>query len=236
MQSGRGRHPVHRRTRPRCCCSAPAGSQRMGVPLGLVARLEDIPREKIELSGGAPVTQYRGKLMPLIAIDGGIEQRPADAAAAGVRRGRPQHGPDGRRDHRRGGGPAGHRAGRRAARPAGHRGHRRPGDRRARHRLLADAGLAGLVPRRTAPTAPMPPAEARTDGGRQRLLPPAAWCRRSAPPGSGSPPSPARPRRCGCATPARCSTRSCRTSKCRTWTGWSSPARSAPAGRGRTCR
>jgi two-component system chemotaxis sensor kinase CheA len=51
------------------------GSQRMGVPLGLVARLEDIPREKIELSCGAPVTQYRGKLMPLIAIDGGIDQQ-----------------------------------------------------------------------------------------------------------------------------------------------------------------
>jgi two-component system chemotaxis sensor kinase CheA len=47
------------------------GSQRMGVPLGLVARLEDIPREKIEFSCGATVTQYRGKLMPLIAIDGG---------------------------------------------------------------------------------------------------------------------------------------------------------------------
>jgi two-component system chemotaxis sensor kinase CheA len=49
-------------------------SQRMGVPLGLVARLEDIPRAKIEMSCGMPVTQYRGKLMPLIAIDGGIER------------------------------------------------------------------------------------------------------------------------------------------------------------------
>jgi two-component system chemotaxis sensor kinase CheA len=51
-----------------------AGSaQKMAVPLGLVARLEDIPREKIELSGGAPVTQYRGKLMPLIALSGAID-------------------------------------------------------------------------------------------------------------------------------------------------------------------
>ena len=50
-------------------------NHRKGVPLGLVARLEDIPREKIELSCGAPVTQYRGKLMPLIAIDGGIDQQ-----------------------------------------------------------------------------------------------------------------------------------------------------------------
>jgi two-component system chemotaxis sensor kinase CheA len=46
-----------------------AGSeQTMAVPLGLVARLEDIPRDKIELSCGAPVTQYRGKLMPLVAL------------------------------------------------------------------------------------------------------------------------------------------------------------------------
>jgi len=48
-------------------------NRRMAVPLGLVARLEDIPREKIELSCGSPVTQYRGKLMPLIAIDGGMD-------------------------------------------------------------------------------------------------------------------------------------------------------------------
>jgi two-component system, chemotaxis family, sensor kinase CheA len=51
-----------------------AGSeQKMAVPLGLVARLEDIPRDKIELSAGAPVTQYRGKLMPLIALSGAID-------------------------------------------------------------------------------------------------------------------------------------------------------------------
>jgi two-component system, chemotaxis family, sensor kinase CheA len=40
------------------------GDQKLAVPLGLVARLEDIPREKIEISCGSPVTQYRGKLMP----------------------------------------------------------------------------------------------------------------------------------------------------------------------------
>jgi len=47
-----------------------AGASRMAVPLGLVARLEDIPRERIEMSCGSPVTQYRGKLMPLISIAG----------------------------------------------------------------------------------------------------------------------------------------------------------------------
>jgi two-component system, chemotaxis family, sensor kinase CheA len=52
-----------------------AGStQKMAVPLGLVARLEDIPREKIEISCGAPVTQYRGKLMPLIALSGSLDE------------------------------------------------------------------------------------------------------------------------------------------------------------------
>jgi two-component system chemotaxis sensor kinase CheA len=51
-----------------------AGSaQKMGVPLGLVARLEDIPRDKIEYSAGSPVTQYRGKLMPLIAFAGTVD-------------------------------------------------------------------------------------------------------------------------------------------------------------------
>jgi two-component system chemotaxis sensor kinase CheA len=46
------------------------GDAPMAVPLGLVARLENIPREKIETSCGQPVTQYRGKLMPLVALSG----------------------------------------------------------------------------------------------------------------------------------------------------------------------
>jgi two-component system chemotaxis sensor kinase CheA len=45
-----------------------AGNSLMAVPLGLIARLEDIPREKIESSCGQPVTQYRGKLMPLVSL------------------------------------------------------------------------------------------------------------------------------------------------------------------------
>jgi len=48
------------------------GEQPMAVPLGLVARLEDIPRDKIEMSCGAPVTQYRGKLMPLVALSSNL--------------------------------------------------------------------------------------------------------------------------------------------------------------------
>jgi two-component system chemotaxis sensor kinase CheA len=38
------------------------------VPLSLVARLEAIPREKIERSASGFLTQYRGKLMPLVPM------------------------------------------------------------------------------------------------------------------------------------------------------------------------
>jgi two-component system, chemotaxis family, sensor kinase CheA len=44
------------------------GNDRMAVPLSLVARLENIARDKIEMSSGSPVTQYRGKLMPLVSL------------------------------------------------------------------------------------------------------------------------------------------------------------------------
>jgi two-component system chemotaxis sensor kinase CheA len=39
------------------------------VPLSLVARLEDVDLQTVEMSNGAPVVQYRGKLMPLVPID-----------------------------------------------------------------------------------------------------------------------------------------------------------------------
>ncbi|WP_149539992.1 hybrid sensor histidine kinase/response regulator [Siccirubricoccus phaeus] len=40
------------------------------VPLGLVARLEDVGRDKIELAAGKPLVQYRGQLMPLVPLSG----------------------------------------------------------------------------------------------------------------------------------------------------------------------
>jgi two-component system chemotaxis sensor kinase CheA len=40
------------------------------VPLGLVARLDDLPVEQIEYSGGVAVVQYRGQLMPLVPLAG----------------------------------------------------------------------------------------------------------------------------------------------------------------------
>ena len=39
------------------------------VPLALIARLEEIDLQKVEYTNDKPVVQYRGKLMPLIAID-----------------------------------------------------------------------------------------------------------------------------------------------------------------------
>ncbi len=55
------------------------GDQRMAVPLGLVARLEDVEREKIETASGAPVMQYRGKLMPLVALSQHDPEQPRQA-------------------------------------------------------------------------------------------------------------------------------------------------------------
>ncbi len=57
-----------------------SGGALMAVPLGLVARLEDIPRERLERpAGGQPggayeaVTQYRGALMPLLPLVGRLD-------------------------------------------------------------------------------------------------------------------------------------------------------------------
>ena len=52
------------------------------VPLGLVARLEDLPAERIEMSHGQPVVQYRGALMPLVPIgDGWLPPAPGGRQA-----------------------------------------------------------------------------------------------------------------------------------------------------------
>ncbi len=47
------------------------------VPLSLIARLEDIPKEKIEFTANGFVTQYRGKLMPLISMNDGHDMQGA---------------------------------------------------------------------------------------------------------------------------------------------------------------
>ena len=53
----------------------------MAVPLALVARLEEIPRAKIERCGDALATQYHGQLMPLLSLDGSVDpDRPGQPA------------------------------------------------------------------------------------------------------------------------------------------------------------
>ena len=48
-----------------------AGStQPKAVPLGLVTRLEELPIDKIELSNGRYMVQYRDQLMPLVQMEG----------------------------------------------------------------------------------------------------------------------------------------------------------------------
>jgi two-component system chemotaxis sensor kinase CheA len=47
-----------------------AGSfDRLAVSLALVARLEEIPRDRLEFAAGRPVVQYRGQLLPLVGLD-----------------------------------------------------------------------------------------------------------------------------------------------------------------------
>jgi two-component system chemotaxis sensor kinase CheA len=55
------------------------------VPLSLVARLEAIPRDKIERCASGMLTQYRGKLMPLVPMgggDGGFASQDGEASGA----------------------------------------------------------------------------------------------------------------------------------------------------------
>src|SRR3954462_14748138 len=45
-------------------------SQPKAVPLGLVTRLEELATDKIELSNGRYMVQYRDQLMPLVQMEG----------------------------------------------------------------------------------------------------------------------------------------------------------------------
>jgi two-component system, chemotaxis family, sensor kinase CheA len=51
------------------------GAETKAVPLALVARLETIESSKIESSDGQPITQYRGRLMPLVAMAGAVDMQ-----------------------------------------------------------------------------------------------------------------------------------------------------------------
>lgn len=49
------------------------GDTKRAVPLSLVSRLEEFDVEKIEISEGAKMVQYRGKLMPLVMVNNDYE-------------------------------------------------------------------------------------------------------------------------------------------------------------------
>lgn len=46
------------------------GPEARALPLGMVARIEEIARDRIEYAGGKPITHYRGRLMPLVPVFG----------------------------------------------------------------------------------------------------------------------------------------------------------------------
>ena len=54
---------------------------RLAVPLGLVARLEEFPKSRVERAGGGLVVQYRGQLLPLLPVSAVLEGRPVDREA-----------------------------------------------------------------------------------------------------------------------------------------------------------
>jgi two-component system chemotaxis sensor kinase CheA len=66
---------VHGESRQSLLVFRAGGQDLKAVPLALVARLEEIDVADIEHSHGKPVVQYRGKLMPLVSIDGGFDMK-----------------------------------------------------------------------------------------------------------------------------------------------------------------
>jgi two-component system chemotaxis sensor kinase CheA len=48
---------------------------RMAVPLAQVARLEELPRDQVELIGDVEVIQYRGQIMPLVRVSTMLPER-----------------------------------------------------------------------------------------------------------------------------------------------------------------
>jgi two-component system chemotaxis sensor kinase CheA len=67
-------------------CTTPDGS-RIGIPLSLVARLEEFPGSALERMGSSYVVQYRDEILPLIDVAQVLEKsdRAANAGANGDR-------------------------------------------------------------------------------------------------------------------------------------------------------
>jgi two-component system chemotaxis sensor kinase CheA len=62
-----------------------AGDRRMAVPLDSVVRLETFDATSIEHSGGRPVVQYRGGLLPLVGLDLALDEALAAEDTGGRR-------------------------------------------------------------------------------------------------------------------------------------------------------
>ncbi|HYC23706.1 MAG TPA: chemotaxis protein CheA [Candidatus Bathyarchaeia archaeon] len=56
---------------------ATAAGEQAAIPLSLVARLEELPADAIECSGGDEVVQYRGRILPLIRLSRVLDGMPA---------------------------------------------------------------------------------------------------------------------------------------------------------------
>ena len=52
-------------------------SSRMAIQLSAISRLEEIPRDSLELAGSRSVVQYRGEILPLINLDDAIGNQSA---------------------------------------------------------------------------------------------------------------------------------------------------------------
>lgn len=66
---------IHGDTKTSLLVFRAGGEDLKAVPLALVARLEEIDVKDVEYSHGKPMVQYRGHLMPLVAIDGSTQFR-----------------------------------------------------------------------------------------------------------------------------------------------------------------
>ena len=56
---------------------------RMAIDLALVARLEEFPRDTIEVAGDQEAVQYRGQIMPLVRVSEVLESKRRKAVEAG---------------------------------------------------------------------------------------------------------------------------------------------------------
>jgi two-component system chemotaxis sensor kinase CheA len=57
--------------------------ERMAIPLGQVARLEEFPRARLERVAGRPMVQYRGQILPLVDVDAALRRASPAAAPDG---------------------------------------------------------------------------------------------------------------------------------------------------------